>query len=162
MKKTIIGISPIISAVILIAIVVTIATIVAPWALNIALNVSNRTGGDIDQRLICQNTDYDFDTNYGTYGINWNFTGSSDWLRARIVNTGTQKLYGFSFEIVLNTSEIRSYDVNSTSQKTQSNPMLPGEWALLDAVLTDDINNTLTEVKILNDACPSKSITQEV
>ncbi len=156
------GVSPIIGFVIVIALVFVIAALISPWAFNIAMNATNQTGTTVMNKIICQNSGYDFDTNYGTNGVNWNFTGSDDWLKSKVVNTGTVNLYDFSFEIEINSTIIKYYNVNSTTQKTKASPLKPGQSVILHAALTDDINGTLTKIKILNEACPSIYIEQDI
>ena len=163
--KKLSGVSPIISTVIVILIVMGIAALVSPWAFNIAYNTTNQTAEHQRQQLVCQNVAYTFNTNYGTHGLTWNLSGSPDTLDAQIINTGTINLRDFSFELTLNTTAgyaIYHFDVNSTYQKTSANPLLPGQSAILKANLTQDLNGTLKYVKILNGVCRSVYIEQEV
>ena len=165
MRRNLAGISPIISIVIIMAIMMVTAALVSPWAFEIAMNATNRTAQHQQQQSVCQNTAYTFDTAYGTYGLTWNLTGPDDTLDAKIINTGTINLRDFSFELYMNTSygyRIYHLDVNSTSQKTSANPLLPGQSAILRANFTQDLNGTLKSVKILNDVCPPTYIEQDV
>jgi lipopolysaccharide export LptBFGC system permease protein LptF len=156
------GVSQLISAVMLIVVTIAIMGLIAPWALNIARTSTNQTSGNIDMQLLCQNIGYDFDNNYGTSGIVWNFTGSNTTLKAKITNTGTINVYGFIFDITINNSLIYEVYANSTSQKTQANPLKPGQSAILEMNITSDYNDTLTDVRIRNSVCPSVSISQLV
>jgi FlaG/FlaF family flagellin (archaellin) len=159
MKK---GVSETVSFVVLVALAFAVAAFVSPWVFTLVTNSSNQTEQTVLNKLICGNAAYDFDTDYGTFGVNWNFTGSGDWLRAKIMNTGTVNLYSFSFEIELNDSTIVSYDVNQTAQKTEANPLKPGQSALLQAAITDNINMTLVKVKVRNGVCQNVFVSQEV
>lgn len=159
------GISPLVSTVILIAIVMAIAAIVSPWAYEIVYKTTNDTSGYQQQHTTCQNTGFTFDTGYGTHGLDWNLSGASDTLSAKVVNSGSINLKGFSFEISMDTTSgyvIYNIELEDSYQKTSSNPLKPGESALLKANMTQDYNGTLKSVKILNSVCPSAYIEQEI
>ena len=164
MNITLKGISPIISFVILITLVFFIATIVTPWTYNLAKNLTTQTGSSALSDIQCRNAAYDFDTNYGNYGVLWNFSGVNDTLSVKIENTGTINLYDFSLEIKLGSGEsqtIKNLDINQTTQKTKSNPLKPGHSAILKAVILEDLEDSLSEVRVLNDVCPDVYVTQE-
>lgn len=158
MKK---GVSPIVSTVILILIAVSLAAIVAPWAYNMVTNTTGDITDDTIDDITCQNAAYDFITSYGTYGVDYNFTGVAHNLNVSIKNTGTISLYNFSFEIRHNTTNITHWSVTTATQKTASNPLKPSESCIITADITIDLNGTLNGVTILNDVCPSKSITND-
>jgi len=157
------GISPLISTVILVGITLTIATFVVPWAFELATSTANTTATEADVQIRCQNAAYDFDSSYGTYGISWNFsgTGGADSLSVKIINTGTVNLYNFSVELFTNTSEIFEFTINSTYQKTASNPLKPGRSAILYGLVNTDINGTIYKLRILNDVCQHIAIEQK-
>ncbi len=154
------AISPLISAVMVILIAFALSALIAPWAFEIARQQTNQTGGYAEQQMICQNTAYDFDTNYGTNGVNWTSTGTNDNLTVKIVNTGYQNLYNFSFELVINDTVILRPDVTDATQKTSINPLEPSQSTFLNT--TANISGTLSEVKILNIVCPSVYARQEL
>lgn len=147
------AISPMISAVMIIIISFALISFIAPWAFELARQQTNQTGSYADQQIICRNTAYDFDTNYGTNGVNWTSTGTNDNLTAKITNTGSQNLYSFSFELVINSSVITRPNVTAASQKVSTNPLKPGQSAFLNTVT--NISGILSEVKILNTVCSS-------
>lgn len=155
------GVSPIIATVMLVLIVTIIAATVGPWMLDIARNTVNQTSSDADLMLLCQNTAYDFDTSYENNGINW--TSSENELKVKITNTGTINLYNFTFEVVIDSSIIRSYAVTDASQKTKESPLKPGQSVILEADNTTDIvGSTLNSVKILNEiVCPRVFVEQD-
>ncbi|MFQ5647622.1 MAG: hypothetical protein ACE5FW_00110 [Candidatus Aenigmatarchaeota archaeon] len=159
------GISPIVSAVIVVAIIFGIAAVTTPWMFGLTQNVTNQTEAGQTLRLICQNTAYDFDTGYATYGVDWNFSAGNGTLDVKIVNTGNINLHNFSLEATLNTTtglEIVYLDINSSSQKTGANPLKPGQTAILKANVTQNLTGTLREIKVLNDVCPVFYVTQEL
>jgi len=154
MKKEV---SPLISTVIVVLLAFSIAAVISPWAFRLVTKVTNQTESDTNMQLRCQNTAYDFDTNYGTMGLTWNFSGSDDTLTAKIVNTGNINLYNFTFELVVNTTsglEIKRFSPNATNQITPADPLEPGESSILTANISEDITGTLEEVKVMNPVCP--------
>jgi flagellin-like protein len=155
------AISPIVSGVILILIAVSLASIVAPWAYDLVKNVTTNTGNDAIDNIECQNAAYDFVTSYGTYGVQWDFTGTLYSLNTSIKNTGTVSLHNFSIQITHNTTNITKWDMTSATQKTGSNPLKPSETWIFVASITTDLNGTLNDVTVLNNVCPGKSITND-
>jgi len=157
------GISPLISTIILVGLALTIATFVVPWAFELVTSTANTTATEADIQIRCQNAAYDFDSSYGTYGISWNFTGTGgvDSLSVKIINTGTVNLYNFSVELFTNTSEIFEFGINSTYQKTPSNPLKPGRSAILHSLVNTDINGTISKLRVLNEFCQHIAIEQE-
>ena len=155
------GISPMLATVILILIVISLATIIAPWIYDLVTRTTEDVGDDVITDIECQNAAFDFITSYGTYGVMYNFTGTSYSLNASIRNTGTINLYNFTFEIRHNTTSITHWNVTAATQILKANPLKPSESAIIAAYITLDINGTLNEVTILNDVCPSKSITND-
>ena len=158
------GISPLISTVLLIGIVILMATVIGPWALKIATEASQGAGGDVEQELLCRQTAYAFDSDYGSSGVAWNFSGTNGTVSAKIVNTGSQNIYNFSIELLMQTpvgAKLVIYpEVNITNetQKTKANPLKPGYAWIVEADVVN-INDTwsLTEVKLINEVCPRVS-----
>jgi len=155
------GISPIVSTVILILVVVTLASIVAPWAYELVTNTTGNIDDDTTSDIECQNAGYDFVTTYGIYGVEYNFTLTAHNLNASIRNTGTVTLYNFYFEIRHNTTNITYWNTTTATSKTKSSPLKPSETSIIAANITMDLNGTLNEVSILNEVCPGKSITND-
>ncbi len=159
------GVSPLISMVILIAVIFGIAAFIAPWMYTTVTTITNETTSTTDTELQCQNTAYDFDTNYATFGVDWNFTGSDDSLSAKVINTGNVNLYNFSFELELNRTignpRIEYLEVNGTTQRTPMNPLKPGQSVILEAAMYGDLDGTLTKLKIINPVCPRFFVEQE-
>lgn len=147
------GISPIMSAVILIGIVFGIATFVSPWMYDLVTSSANETESTTLKELKCRNAAYDFDSSFGTFGVQWNFNAPNGTLGARIRNTGTINIHTFSFELIINSSIIEYVDVLAATQRGPSNPLRPGQSAFLNATFTKDMNETLKSVKILNTVC---------
>jgi FlaG/FlaF family flagellin (archaellin) len=167
------GLSPLISVTVLIAIALTTAAFMAGWIYNLTASTTNQTSSDAQNMVLCRSAGLDFDTSYGDYGIDYNLSGngtqgSQDWIRAQVRNTGSVNLYGFSFEVTLDSgsgTEINYYDPTPGSQKTVANPLKPGRSAIITANVTPDLNGSevsLIEVRIVNTMCPGASPSAEL
>ena len=157
MKK---ALSPLISGTILIVLSISIASVVAPWMYELVMTTTTDTGNTTATQVKCRSAGLDFDSDYGNYGVDWNFTGNgTDYLRAKMINTGTLDLYGFSFELTLVTvtsEDIQHYEATPTTRKTASDPLKAPRSAIIEANITPDINGSthlLRSVKVLNAVC---------
>ena len=155
------GLSPIISVTILIVISLAIAAMVGSWMFNIVSDTTNTTSSNTRQQIKCRYAGLDFDSSYGTYGVQWNFTGGTgDVLKVKALNTGTVDLYGFSFELTLESDDgygIMHYIPTPATEITESDPFTASRSAIIEANITADINSsvyTLRQVKLLNSVCP--------
>ena len=159
------ALSPLISTVLLIAIVFGIAAVISPWLFNLTDEVTTDTGTRIRSQITCQSTSYDFDTSYATFGVNATISDTEDSIQVKIVNTGTINLHTFSLEIEIASPDgfqLLQFGINETSQKTKALPLKPGQSALLKANLTQDLNGTLESVKVLNIVCPTVFVSQDL
>ena len=160
------GISPLISAVILIALIFAIASIVSPWINTLTRDVTNQTSSTAVKQIECNSLAYDFDTSYGVNGISNGITNTTDTLNVKIVNTGKVNIHTFSFEIEMTMlggeMSIRHFPVNTTSQKTQALPLKPGQSAILKMNISEDLNGSLHEIKILNSVCENIVLKQRL
>jgi hypothetical protein len=154
------ALSPLVSGIIVVVLSISIASVVAPWMYELVMTTTLDTQNTTAQQVKCRNAGIDFDADYGYYGADWNFTGNgTDWLKAKMINTGTIDIYGFSFELTLDSAsgeEIRHYDATQSSHKTASNPLKAPRSAIIEANITQDINGsvyTLRTVKVLNAVC---------
>jgi hypothetical protein len=153
------AVSVLLSAIIVIGIIVVIAGLVGSWALNFAGRQVNKTGGNADSHITCQSTAYDFDSSYGNSGVDWDFSGSSDWLKIKIMNTGQINLHSFSFQIYIQGAGYRFFPAKNGI--TPDNPLKPQKSAVIEANITENLSGQLTEIRILNGACKSFLLSQE-
>ncbi len=167
------ALSPIVSVVILVVISLSIASIVAPWMYELVITTANETGTTAQQQVRCRSAGLDFDTDYGYYGVQYNFSfnvsaNESDWIKARIVNTGNIDLYGFTFEVFIENGteeHIMHYDATDSSQKPATDPLKSSMSAIITANISEDWNETfavLREVRILNSVCPELTASIEI
>ncbi|RLJ05846.1 MAG: hypothetical protein DRP18_02180 [Candidatus Aenigmatarchaeota archaeon] len=155
------GISPLIAAIILIGIVVAVGGMLGPWIYRLTFSSGKNLYNQTQNQIFCNNMAYDFEYDYGIYGIHWNFDiPDGDWLAAKITNTGTVNVYDFFFELELDTPsgiEIKHFDPKEETQKTRANPLKPGETAVIEANITEDLpsgEDTLKRAKLMNRLCP--------
>jgi len=153
------GVSPLISAVILLVVVFGSAALITPWMLELSGGAANQTAQTTTTQMLCQNMAYDFDTSFGSHGVTWNFTELNDTIQTKITNTGGVNIIDFSFEITVwnETAGMRIFHFEPTSdtQVTNAAPMRPGQSTILDANITQSVEGALRELKILNSVCPS-------
>ena len=154
------ALSPLISGIIIVVLSISIASVVAPWMYELVMTTTEETGNTTAQQVKCRSAGMDYDSEYGNYGVDWNFTGNgTDWLRAKMINTGTIDLYGFSFELTLIASaseEIQHYEATPATRKTASDPLKAPRSSIIEANITQDINSSiyfLKTVKVLNTVC---------
>lgn len=157
------GVSPIVSTVLLVAVVFMLGTIVTVWVVEITRNVTNITEDATMSRVECQYASYDFYYDFATKGVNYTFAGSPDYLQIMMQNTGSVNIYNFSIQARVTNSgqlSVQNLEINSTTQKTPASPLKPGQIVLLDAVITD-ITGTLNTIRVNNLACMDEYAEQE-
>jgi len=153
------AVSVLLSAIIVIGIIVVIAGLVGYWALNFAGRQVNNTGGNVDNQITCQSTAYDFDSSYGNSGMDWDFSGASDWLKAKIMNTGQINLHSFSFQIYIQGTGYKFFPAKNNI--TPDNPLKPEESTVIEANITENLSGQLTEIRVLNGVCKTFILAQE-
>jgi hypothetical protein len=162
------GLSPLISVTVLIVIALTIASFMATWMYDLTTKTTNETGSSAERMVMCRSAGLDFDSSYETDGVSYNLSGNGtagtmDGLVAKVRNTGSVDLYGFSFEVEYtegSTGQIAHYDATAPSQKTPLNPLRSGRSAMIYANVSPDLNEstvTITLVRVLNAVCPDLS-----
>ena len=159
------GISPLIATVLIVALVVALANLIVPWAYQFAVKVTNETQGTGQGDIICQGASYQLDTSYGTNGLLWNFTGTTDTLSARITNMGNLNLFNFTFQVTFNETtsvSIQSFFANTTSNPTRASPLKPGHSAIMHAAISADQTGTPVNIKLTNEGCPKVYIEQSL
>ena len=144
------GLSPLIGYIMLLSMVVILAATLSPWLIGITQQSTNQTGEDVNKEIYCRDLSYDFVSDYGTYGVEWDFSGTSDYLRAKIKNYGTVNIWGFSFEFELSDYSFIRFDATQDSQKARSDPLKPGESAIIEANITQDLTTDLAKISVRN------------
>jgi hypothetical protein len=150
------AISPLIGAIALIGISITVAALVAPTIFRMA---SDPGEGGPDTAASCQNMAYNLESTFGLFGVNHSLSGPDDWVEVRVTNTGTIDIHDFFFELKVEDSgrtESSFYEPTADSQRPASNPLRPGRQATIKANITDDLTGSLKEVVLLNRPCPDR------
>jgi archaellum component FlaF (FlaF/FlaG flagellin family) len=146
------GMSPIIAAVLLIAISVAVGVLLSSWVTHW---VSSRKS---EASSACvTHTNYRIDSA--------KFDTSTNNLTLVITNLGIVDLYGFSIQ-VLNGTDVEIYNESDTRVRispnvTQTNPLKEQRSAVIRISMYGSyhsgLGNTADQIKILNKACPSFS-----
>ncbi len=150
------AVSPVVSVVLLIAVAVSVGILVTTW---ITHWVTTTTGGTAISCAI--NTNYIIETAEFNKSSAYNNT-----LLVKITNKGAEHLYGFG-AILDNGTDIVILEFDSTlinqSGISLTNKLKREESVYIVINLTNTtlgypaLGGTLTEVKIMNDACPAVS-----
>jgi flagellin-like protein len=158
------GISPLIASVLLIGITILMAAIIGPWAIKLATTASEGAANNANQDMICRQTAYAYDGDFGVSGAAWNFSAAGAYINVKIINTGSQNLYNFSVELTVRSpteTKLLTYpsvNVTSETQRSKNNPLKPGhDWILESNVTGVDATWSLIKVKVINDVCPKVS-----
>jgi flagellin-like protein len=144
------GLSPLIGAIILITITFTLAAAMSPWITRLAQQTTNQTGQNVNREIYCREMSYDFVQDYGTYGIDWDFSGTDDSLSVKIKNYGTVDVFDFSFELELSDYSLKRFDATPESDINETDPLRPGESAVIEADITEDLQQGLNRVTVMN------------
>ena len=164
------GLSPLVSAVLLIMVTFSLAVIIIPWMIDMALTTTNETGSVIEQKVFCNKLAYDFDSEYGDNGIIYNFTGANGTIKFKLINTGLVNVYDFDAELTFKKEDgsevIKVYPdvmITAETQRGKTNPLRPGrEWIFEFDVFNINANWSLEKVKVLNGVCPSITASLEI
>jgi hypothetical protein len=142
------GITTLISFIILVAITFTIAAMMNPWLFRTITNEGDDLNDESNQ-FVCRNVQYAFIMAYGTEGMDFSLCTEPRYVRAKIKNYGSVDLYGFSFLLVFNDSEI-TIPVTQESQSTESDPLRPQEERLIEGIPEECISDPPNEIRITN------------
>ena len=161
MKKPAKAVSPIVSTVAVLAIIFGLAAIIAPWAFQLAGDVSGRAANQSTEKVECYNAAMDFDTSFNSTGIVFDFSNITDTLGVKVLNTGLVNLYDFTIEATVvesGTTLVKDYSVNSTTARSSSKPLKPNEAQILGAVIPTNETGALTHVRVVPGVCPVAAI----
>jgi len=148
------GISPIIAAVVLIAITIAVGVMISGWMTQFVTRQTEMASSCVT------NTNYKIDT--ATY------SGSQKTMTILLTNLHSREIYDFSVQFQ-NGTQIAFYnytdpDVTVSPNITKTDPLEQQRSAIIIVDLngtgrdTSNIMYTATELKVLNEACPTFSI----
>lgn len=137
------GISELVGAILLIAIVIVIGTIIAIWGASFFQTQTGEASGCVS------------DTNYIIEEPTFNLTGQNE-MRIRVTNFGDMGVYGFGVT-VRNGTDVLVFGPGEVDQGgiSQSAPLNKGESAyiLVDMLGHSQMARNLVEVVVTNQAC---------
>ncbi|MCK5023693.1 MAG: hypothetical protein KAS04_05955 [Candidatus Aenigmarchaeota archaeon] len=144
------GISPVIAAVLLIAITVTVGVLVSSWVTQWVTTKTSQTSSDC-----VTHTNYKIDSA--------SFSTTTNNMTIIVTNTGLVELYGFEIQLQ-NVTDINFYNSSNPRLKispniTETNPLREQRSAIIILSMEDayhsNLGNTADRLKVLNKACPS-------
>ena len=139
------GVSPVVAGVILIAVAVIVGTMVSSW-------VTSWTATQTSSTPTCAvNTQYVIDST--------TYTSSTNELRLKITNRGSEGIYGFEITVDNSTDILRFSTVTESPNTSYTSKLTQGNSAYLTATAAGTFNTTLcsqaTEIRVANTGCPS-------
>jgi len=147
------GISPFIAAIILIAFVVALGSLVSPWLTSFSKAKSHEVEEKSEGQIDCIFSSLDFTSS----DIEYNFSTTPDWVNITIDNTGSEELYDFEISLTID-DEVKIYSPTVSSQKTSANPLEPGGRTILVTNVTDTLDGlTLQKVRVVAKNCPQEA-----
>jgi flagellin-like protein len=151
--NTLKGISPLVSTVLLIVIVVAIATIVSSWFTTLSMEQSEKIENTTKQRLACQFADMYIKN--ATYNCGGNCSaGVNHILTVGIVNSGKKELTIEKMVIKNTTGVIFNYDLNETKTLSVGNALTMTNTS---TTTCNGINNTIESVIVISKNCPNNA-----
>jgi len=131
------GISPFVSAVLLIVIAVSVATVALLWYKGLITTQASTIRNTTSQETECQEGGIRIEVE----SIKCDFSGSKDYLNFSLENSGLIPLYAFKAEIdvkgVVHTYPV--YEVGTNASFTASYPLRPNEIKSVWVNITDDL-----------------------
>jgi len=142
------GISTLMGFIMLIAITFSIAAMMSPWLFRTIDDETDNIGNQSETSFVCRNIQYSLMPGYDDNGIQMSICDQPRYIRAKIKNYGSSDLYGFSFILVYDNSEIQ-VPVTEESQVVESNPMRSGDEIIIEAV-PEECLELPNKIKITN------------
>lgn len=150
------GVSPIISTVLIIAFVVAVANIVAPWIIKFTKERSQEVEDKSEGQVECIYSSIDFDTD----DIDYSLTGErypNSTVNITVTNSGSEPLHSPQISLKVN-KQTYSYQPTTETNVTSSNPLSAGTQTYLITNITDNLSGTLKKVRIVFRNCPNNAI----
>lgn len=152
------GISPLIAAVLLIALVVAVGGLTSGFFSGLMKTHTTQIGQESEEKIKCIDSGLDFDTD-NIHGLDGNNL-TSNMLNISVTNTGSTPLYNFTVNYVI---EGRGYSGKVIkNQHTEDDPLGAGlRTVLVTEVQTDkDLSGeTLEKVRVSTRVCPNRDAT---
>ncbi|UCG95861.1 MAG: hypothetical protein JSV92_02330 [archaeon] len=146
------GISPFIAAILLMAFVVAVGSIVSPWFISFTKSKSSDVEHKSEGQIDCIFSSLDFSSS----DIDYSLTTSPDWVNITLDNTGSTELYDFEITITVS-DEAKIYSPTDATQKTFSDSLESGGRTILVTNITEDISGTLQKVRVVAKNCPREA-----
>ncbi|MBI2085528.1 MAG: hypothetical protein HYT71_03370 [Candidatus Aenigmarchaeota archaeon] len=146
MKTTLKGVSPLIATVLLVAITITLATVIVPWAINFAQTSMDAVTGPGEEKVNC----IEAGLNFQSSDVGYNSLANPSAINVTISNTGLVGLYDFRFQFKLGDTYSGLY--SPTTQYNVSSKVLPQQKVTLNASIPQ-LTGTLKSVRVISNYC---------
>ena len=142
------GISPLLATVILIALTLSVAALLGSWFTSLTRTQTEMIGEQAETQINCSAALLEI--------TDVTCSGSTDNIKVTITNLGNIALYNFSTLVTLN----NTYYLNSTGGPNSTNPLNPGEQAILSYFCDNTtycINGVkVSKVRVSSHVCPDR------
>ncbi len=124
------SISPLISAVLLIAFAVLVGSILANWSVTLGKEKSEEVAQKGEKSFKCALADFYIPKHLLSYDFSSEIS-----INITVKNSGKQPLYDFRFSVITDKNGLpKSYEFTPLNQRTKDNPLKPGELWIFNLV----------------------------
>lgn len=146
MTTTLKGVSPLISTVILVAITVTLAVVVVPWAIDFAQTQINTITTQGEEKVNC----IEAGLNFQASDVGYDALTNPSKINVTLTNTGLVGLYDFRFQFKLGDTYSGLY--SPTTQYNASLKVSPQQKVTLNASIPQ-LSGTLKSIRLISNYC---------
>lgn len=142
------GISPLIATILVIAMTMTIAGAVVPWAIQFSKTQTTAVGATAEKKINC----IEAGVYLNSADVSYNFSGAADTMNFTVKNSGLVNLYDFKIGVKVG-GTWKWYNPTTSTMVNSSNPLIPQQTATLNASITDDLASNPSKVRIIAQNC---------
>ena len=146
MKTVLKGLSPLIATVLLVAITITLAIVIVPWAINFAQTQMNTVTTQGEEKVNC----IEAGLNFQSADVGYDTLTSPARIIVTIANTGLVGLYDFRLQFKLGDTYSGLY--SPTTQYNASSKVSPQQKVTLNASIPQ-LSGTLKSVRVISNYC---------
>ena len=140
------GVSPLIATVLLVAMTITLAVVVVPWAINFAQTSMDTVKHQGEEKVNC----IEAGLNFQSSDVGYNSLSNPSSINVTISNTGLVGLYDFRFQFKLGDTYSGLY--SPTTQFNSSSKVLPQQKVTLNASMPQ-LTGILKSVRVISNYC---------
>ncbi|MFH0889971.1 MAG: type IV pilin N-terminal domain-containing protein [Candidatus Aenigmatarchaeota archaeon] len=145
-RKEVKGVSPMIATVLLVAMTVTLAAVIVPWAINFAQTQMTTVNTQGEEKVNC----IEAGLNFQSSDVGYDSLANPARINVTITNTGLVGLYDFRLQFKLGDSYSALY--SPTTQYNVSGKVSPQQKVTLNASIPQ-LTGTLKSVRVISNYC---------